>query len=92
MVSGDRLDKLDAQVWHQILLYLDHNISVEQLRQYIKGVMWRTLAEKPVEVLFVQQTEWLLVQAGSPQSTTPDDEKPANSGGRSVHGAQSLHL
>ena len=64
-MSGSPIDELDAQVRREIERYLDHNSSVEQLRQYIRGVMWRTLAEKPLQVLFVQQTERLLEEEHS---------------------------
>lgn len=59
-MTGERHDELDEQVRHALTRYLDGAGDVGQLRRYVDGVMWRTLAENPTRVLFVRQAQLLL--------------------------------
>lgn len=59
-MTGERHDELDEQVRYALTRYLDGAGTVGQLRYYIDGVMWRTLAENPTRMLFVRQAELLL--------------------------------
>lgn len=59
-MTDERHDELDTQVRDALTRYLDGAGDVFQLRQYVDGVMWRTLAENPTRMLFVREAQLLL--------------------------------
>ncbi len=59
-MNAERHDELDEQVRQALTRYLEGVGDVGQIRRYVDGVMWRTLAENPTRMLFVREAESLL--------------------------------